>query len=244
MDSPLPAAIGTISFGKGTASPAARAAGTGCSVAARAVCSVAAGCVSEGGSLACGPAGLEVVAPPAEAAVFVPCAGWLPPNRASIPARTSGPVVVVAVPSVALAPISPASEPRAETRHASSPGNGEAPVVEEPSASGVASAGCREGDPGSDNGKGRAGNDAGTGRAATQRELQMEGQTGAAAFSRICVRAVRQKTVRRAIAAKFLARSTPLRYPTLRPDSLSFERVVRMGRSWHSPCPSLRAWTP
>ena len=180
-------------------------------------------------------------AAPAEAASFLCCGVCVPPSSVSIPAGVSGPGG--GAPSDALARTSPSTAPLVATRPASSSGNCQAAAAV-PSARGVASAVSRDAAPGVDNGKSRASNDAGTGRAATRRELQPEGQTQADAFSRICAAVVRQKTVHRAISAKILPRNTPLPYPSLRRDSLSFEKVVSALRSWHSPCLFLRAWTP
>jgi hypothetical protein len=193
---------------------------------------------SASGSIVRGLAGLE-------AAAFVCCGVCVPPSSVSMPAGVSRPGA--GAPSGALARTSPSTAPPAPTRPASSPGN--CPAAAVPAAPGVASAGSRDAVPGarphfSHSGKSRASSDAGAGRAATPWELQPEGQTQPAAFSRICAPTVRQKTVRHAISAKILARNSPLPYPPLRQDSLSFEKVVSLSRGWHSPCFFLPAWTP
>ena len=159
---------------------------------------------------------------------FVRGAGWVPPRSVSIPAGVSRPGGGAV--SDALGRTSPSTAPMAATRPASNPGNCEA-VAAVPSASGAASAVSRDGAPGFDapgfdDRQGRAGNDVGRGRSATRRELQLEGQTQAGAFSRICAQMARQKTVGQPVSAKILSRNACLPDPPLRSDSLSFERVV------------------
>jgi hypothetical protein len=220
----------------GRLGPAAREASADCRVTEEMVRPAAVNSASgwRSGFLVRGSAG-------GEAAAFVCCGMCVPPSSVSIPAGVSRPGG--GAPSDALARTSPSTAPLVATRPASSSGNCQAAAAV-PSARGVASAVSRDAAPGVDNGKSRASSDAGTGRAATRRELQPEGQTQADAFSRICAAVVRQKTVHRAISAKILPRNTPLPYPSLRRDSLSFEKVVSALRSWHSPCLFLRAWTP
>lgn len=228
--SPLPADIETISFGTGRFGPAARAASAACSVTAEMVRPAAVNSGSGSGSAA-----------PAEAAAFACCDVCLPPSSVSIPAGVSSPGG--GAPSDALGRTSPSTAPLAATRPASSSGNCQAAAAVPP-ARGAASAVSRDAVPGVDNGRGRASSDAGTGRAATRRELQPEGQTQPDAFSRICAPMLRQKTVRRAISAKILSRNRQLPYPSLRRDSLSFEKVVSPPRGWHSPCFFFGTWNP